>query len=388
MNMKDLKKKTTIQEIYAKKLGLPNIVNVLAEAPQSSLTPILLEAAKERINKITPSRLLDIYDSNPDFFGISTLDQREIIKFKAGFYSVLPEKFEAVELAPICPLGTNAILTKISQNNTLSTIRGSEVVSDSTTPLAMACAARRKRLKRDPETQNDIVRLATSHRVLRLQPFDKAKGYMQHFNLLGLCTGGRESRNKTYVPNVMKEHIMVWLDFFNWLNKKGYALEDICVNISNMKIVERIIEGLSLSREVINRNSLNEDFDLFKHFGINLEDKISSIDEINHDKAAQYCITEFLPQLLHFEDKILGLLSVKYPNVKFSFELGRKAGLGYYKDYCFHIYATNQAGRVIQLADGGSVDWVAQLLSDRKEYAVISGIGAELIQKLLFVNEA
>jgi hypothetical protein len=56
--------------------------------------------------------------------------------------------------------------------------------------------------------------------------------------------------------------------------------------------------------------------------------------------------------------------------------------LGYYPHLYFHIFAKNQKGDVVQVADGGAVDWAAKLLGNNREAMVTSGIGAELMQKL------
>ena len=58
------------------------------------------------------------------------------------------EGFEPVELAPVAPLGLNAVLGRIHQNNVLSTIRSTEVVADPTASLALEAAVRRRRGRR------------------------------------------------------------------------------------------------------------------------------------------------------------------------------------------------------------------------------------------------
>lgn len=85
---------------------------------------------------------------------------------------------------------------------------------------------------------------------------------------------------------------------------------------------------------------------------------------------------------MQIEYVILPPLKEKFPNVSFSFDFNRKAGLGYYQDLCFHIFAKNNDGRSIQLSDGGTVDWVAKFLASDKERTFTSGFGSELIQKL------
>lgn len=62
--------------------------------------------------------------------------------------------------------------------------------------------------------------------------------------------------------------------------------------------------------------------------------------------------------------------------------INRKAGLGYYENICYHIFAKNDEEREIQLADGGSVNWVGQFLNSGREHGFSSGFGSELIQKL------
>ncbi len=55
---------------------------------------------------------------------------------------------------------------------------------------------------------------------------------------------------------------------------------------------------------------------------------------------------------------------------------GRETGRGYYAGYCFKVYAVHGDARY-ELSDGGLVDWTQQLLQNRKERLVISGIGTD-----------
>jgi hypothetical protein len=54
----------------------------------------------------------------------------------------------------------------------------------------------------------------------------------------------------------------------------------------------------------------------------------------------------------------------------------RQEGRGYYRGFCFKAFATFQRQR-LKIADGGLVDWTAQLLQDRKERTFISGLGID-----------
>lgn len=57
-------------------------------------------------------------------------------------------------------------------------------------------------------------------------------------------------------------------------------------------------------------------------------------------------------------------------------EPDRTRGRGYYRHACFQMYARLADG-VESIADGGFVDWIAQLTASRTERSCISGIGLE-----------
>ena len=88
-----------------------------------------------------------------------------------------------VELSPVAPLGTIASIAGLDQNLVVSTIRNTEVVSDSTNVLALEGARRRRLDRRNP------VKLCASQRLLRGQLYEP--GWNPHFRLLGLCAAGR-----------------------------------------------------------------------------------------------------------------------------------------------------------------------------------------------------
>lgn len=371
-----------IHEKMEEKSGVPNLSEILAEKPLRYLNPIFIKAFRERAAKRNSNEILSDYESKKEFYGVSSIDQRELIKLESAFYTVVPEKFNAVEVSPISPFGLNSVITKVSQDISLSTIRGSEVVSDPTTPLALECAIRRKQMLVNDETRMNLVNLATTQRVLRLQHFDKDKGYMQHFSLFGLCSGGRDQGKESFMIDSTIEHISVWLDLVRHLKSNGYSFDNISVNLSDIKVLEQLITTLSIPREEINKNSLNEDFDFFKEYNVDLPREVASMQEIKTEILERRGLGNMISYLTALEQRILQPLKEKYPEVRFCFDFARKAGLGYYQKACFHIFASNSEGRNIQLADGGSVDWLEKLLSSKKERAITSGFGAELIQKL------
>jgi len=57
-------------------------------------------------------------------------------------------------------------------------------------------------------------------------------------------------------------------------------------------------------------------------------------------------------------------------------DLTRTHAVGYYDGLQLDIDGTTD-GEPLDLADGGSVDWAARLLSDRREHLFTSGLGLE-----------
>ena len=75
--------------------------------------------------------------------------------------------------------------------------------------------------------------------------------------------------------------------------------------------------------------------------------------------------------------EVLDELSRSYSNVQFMFNQEQESGQGYYSGVRFQIYARDKAGTDYFIVDGGFTDWTQQLLSNRKERLLISGMGSE-----------
>ncbi len=364
-----------------KELGAPNLLDILTDAPLHRLKPLLIHAFKHRSQMVTPTHLLEEYEQRQEFLGISSLSQDALYRFALICLEAVQPMFHAVQTSPIAPFALNAALSKISQNNTLSSIRGSEVVSDLTSQLALECALQRKRQARHADETS--VHLSTAGRVLRLQPFDKSKGYMQHFNLFALCSGGvNRGENKGFAIPALQVHIDMLLRVLDALRLHGYNVSDIVVKISDIRFLDNLIDACSLPREEILRNSLNDNFDLFAQYKIAFPREVQYAHELDSPLFERNNLPVRTRYFAHIEETLIAPLRVKYPEVQFCFDFNRKSGLGYYQHLCFHIFGANQGSQIVQLADGGIVDWAAKLLGNKKEAMVISGIGAELVQKL------
>lgn len=379
--------KQIIEAKYIKTDIEKGTVEMIANRKLSTIIPILVKGFREKCYNISPLQLMENYQNKREFFAPSNLDLRKINRYNELFLKSLPDKYIAKDTSPINPLGTNSIITKVSQDVSLTTIRGSEVNSDPTTALTLEAAYMRKEKAKNKNTFFDTVNLATIHRVLRLQNFDKSKGYMQHFNLFGLVSSGRTQGEKSeFQINIILEHIKIWLNFIKKLNENKFSFNDISVHISHVALIESLISNDFLERKVINFNSLNDNYNLFKENKIMIPYMIKNINELDKKIIYEYKLENIIP-LFNKISEIIEELSNKYKDVNFCIDFNRKAGLGYYDGYCYHIFAKNVHSDTIQLADGGTVNWNTKLLSDKKELSVTSGFGAELIQKLFEIGD-
>ncbi len=352
--------------------------NTLVELPQSTLNSLLLRLAREKTLQKTPSDLVSEYLSKDETFAIGPFSQHDLVKLEYLQLQAITKSFETVELSPVIPQGINAVVTKISQDVSMVTNRNAEVNGDPTTALALECAKRRKYEK------DGVINIATSQRVLRMQPI-ATKGFSHHFLLLGFCSSGknyeRGDDHFAFLTDYFSLHVNSHLEVLNSLNQNGYDIKNIEVLFSDLSLVEDLIKNTEKDRETVTKNSFNDDFDLFEYLGVDLPKTTESVNDLNQDSLVKFDLVEKLNTFKKIEERILLPLRSKFPNVKFGFELSRKAGFGYYDKTCFHIFGTNKNGTRVQISDGGKVDWVAKMSSDRKEVAITSGMGTEYIHR-------
>jgi hypothetical protein len=367
-----------LELIHSKKLGVENIVETLSEASINNLIPILVKLMRDKASEVTPKGLLASYEEKNDIFGNASISQKELNKFQSLFFDVLPKKFESVQLSPIAPLGVCSSITKLSQDVRLSTIRKSEVVSDSTAVLSLEASRRRKKLMCDNKTMYQDVCLATFHRLLRLQQFNKSKGYLQHFEILGTITAGRRQGKNTFINDTIYEHIKMWIEFIRHLNKNRFCFKNVVFTFSHISLMETILNCFHIPREVINSNSLIDSYNYFKEFSVQLPKSVRSIKEIADFLNMNYEVKNLLNILVNFETTVINKLREEFSDVEFRYELDRKLGLGYFNGICFHAFADNLNNETVALIDGGVVDWIKQILSDNREMAVSSSFGVEL----------
>ena len=301
-----------------RRLGVPGIADLLAERlPPADLQSLLMAVSRRRADRTRPVDLLHRYERDR-FVHPSALDPRALLALEERAHQHLPAGFEALALSPVCPLGTAAAITTVDQNSVLATTRGTEVVSDPTNVLALECALRRRALLAADRGSSERVRLAASHRTLRAQVWDDPR-FSQHFALLGLCTAGRDEGGFHFESEALAEHL------------RFYA---------------RLLRGLGDTR--VNPRTLRID--------------VTPIGPGRQDILAR---------------TVLEPLAAEFPVATVTLDLERDRALEYYREACVRISIDTPAGERLELVDGGFTDWTQQLLGNRKERLLITGIGLE-----------
>ena len=298
--------------------GVPDLLEVLTQRlSQSDLQSLLLEVYRQRAYTLTPAHLLGQYERNR-FVQPAAVDPKQLLEFDRLAYSVLPSSFELLELSPVCPLGTNSIVAPVDQDNAVTTIRNTEVCSDSTNVLALECARRRRGSYRGKGRPEADTKLCASHRLLRPHLPDHPASF-PHFRIFSLCTAGRDRGSYGFEVAALREHLEFYVRLMQSAGQAGFRLEAVRTSIT-------------------------------------------VFDETRY-------------QVLKAE--VLDKLSRSYPNAEFLFNQEQESGRGYYSGVRFQIYARDNAGTDHFLVDGGFTDWTQQLLNNRKERLLISGLGSE-----------
>ncbi len=287
------------------------MLNRLEQLSGTELNSILLELFRKRTEDISPADVLAQFEKNR-FSVPSTVAAVAFKELELSWLKHVESKtFTSVILSPLAPLGTCAAYKTVDQNNIVSTLRGTEVMSDATNVLALLIARRYKKTK-----DKLPVKYATSTRLVRAQGLAHP-GHSAHFGIFCMATGG--------------------------FNKGGFLFE-------MEELLDHLNAHLCLLSGVFDKNHLS--------VKILLKEKNELLS--NAIKSAVKNISEAYP---------LDIIQQEEPN-------------NYYKLFKFRVYLQHK-GAEINISDGGFVDWTQQLLSNKKHRLLISGIGIELVCKIM-----
>ena len=174
--------------------------------------------------------------------------------------------------------------------------------------------------RKKANTSSQNINLAATHRLTRCQPLTSEK-HTAHFKILCLTTAGYDKGNSTFEVQSIAAHINIYLEIFTTI-----------LNIQSDQLRVKIF-----------------------HLTDNNQDKLSSISS----RVRPLCKTENIE-----------LISIP------------RTQKIYYQDIQFQINFLCKDQEYF-IVDGGFVDWTQQLLQNKKERLMTSGMGTEYLYKVL-----
>jgi hypothetical protein len=320
MNMDASEVSSKILERLERKAGVPGLLDVLAERLlPSELTSLMLEVYRRQAQKRTPAQVLADYEEDR-FVRPSRVDVQRLLEWEQVALSSLPDNFEPLEVAPVCPIGTSSVIAGVDQHWAVATSRNSEVVSDATNVLALEVASRRRQLLREDARSSQAVHLAAHHRLLRPQVFS-GPHQLAHFALFALVSGGRAGGGSSFELQTIATHLHIHLRALRAYLGSSMVLRVVISDFSN-------------------------------------RDRLDAL-----------------------ESEVFVALRQNFENLTCVTDPERSSGRGYYSGLVFQIYAQTEYEELF-LVDGGEVNWTQKLLANAKERLIISGLGSERVVML------
>lgn len=303
--------------------GVPDLIEILAER----LTPLELESVlsevhRERAGRQTPGDLLLQYQQDsrvrPAVHPASLAEIDKVVLITAT-------RFEPLELSPICPTGTLAVLASLDVGSAWSVGGAGEVVSNCPAVLALECARRRQ-----ASPAAEWVRLWAGHREL-YAPLSAPLRSAPHSRVIGLSTAGADEGDFRFETGTLLEHLEVHLRVLERLGQEGYRI--------------------GLVRVV-----------LFAQSGTGFDRTIETL--------------------------VAAPLAAEFPTVGITLEPDRARGRGRYGPIGFAIAVEDSAEVEQRVALGGFTDWTRRLLNRNEERLLVSTLAAERVRDVVRGRES
>lgn len=175
---------------------------------RTEITALMTAVFERRAESVTPAQLMQQMTTDR-FVTPSSVPQRVFNRFDQLAFELLPD-WTDLELSPVAPLGACSAVAPVDQKWVIATNRHQEIVSDCTNVLALQASARRKRHLREGN-KHVHVRLCTSHRLTRTQPFVDPT-HTAHFRVFTLVTAGRDAGAYRFETEALCEHINFYVE--------------------------------------------------------------------------------------------------------------------------------------------------------------------------------
>ena len=282
---------------------------------------------------------------------------------------ILQEQFngvEFVELSPLQPLGLNCFLTDADGKKSIATVRGQEVLADSTTALFLETYRRNHNFV-------DDLRLATNVRTVRAQVFTEESRFLPHFKVFAEVSVGRQKSTFGEIEIMtIAQHLADELNALLEIRRQvPNHIASIHVYLSDLVILRsRVLRDKHNNGNIVSLvHDYWQDSGLPAHlaFDDTLVDNLRGFGFIRGLKVLEMFKAAFEPIAPHS------------PDLHYHFDLSRSDGANYYRHIAYKVTLKDDSGPELPLADGGSNDWGKDMSYNKQVYTVSSGIGTELL---------
>ncbi|MFD1142053.1 hypothetical protein ACFQ4C_13085 [Larkinella insperata] len=310
----------TIAEKILHRINRPELLQLLAEElTPSELNSLLLEVFDRHTERLSPAELLQHYQKNR-FVKPADLNVMRLRELETQILQIFETfQFRPVELSPVAPLGSCSVVATADQKKVLSALRGTEVLADATNALALHAADLKKSGQWKPDQPSDQLRFSALQRHLRTPPVAVA-GHTQHFKIGCLASSGRDTGDFQFERESLAEHLAVMT---------AVLRDALQISSLRFKLIQRAGPDQTRLLDAVADHIRQRRTDLI------LETDPAPVRQNQYYKGLQYKI----------------LITVR--------------------------------GQEYEIGDGGFVDWTQQLLQNKKERFLITGIGVELLFRLV-----
>ena len=171
-------------------LGDMELVEKFLTLPNSDFNSLMLKLFQSRANDTSPVEMLKAFQSNR-FCVPSALDPVAYHILETGFLSVAQKiDIKPVLLSPAAPFASSSVFGCVDQNNVVSAVRGTEILSDPTNMLSIIIAEQLKNKKTDNITP---IHYCTTARVLRAQTFPNTNRHFSHFGIFCIVSSSKDN---------------------------------------------------------------------------------------------------------------------------------------------------------------------------------------------------
>src|SRR6476661_3612207 len=193
-----------ISSLVAKRTGYSDLLDDLGKKfSASELNSLLLELFRIRAKKIKPAELFRQFEKNR-FAAPSEVDTISFNEFELRCLKLAKSKgFSPITLSPLAPFGTCSAVAFVDQNNVVTALRGTEVVSDATNVFALLMAKALKTKK-----DNEPLKYAATHRHVRSQALSNP-AFTAHFGIFCLATGGLDTGSFSFELDQLLDHVTI-----------------------------------------------------------------------------------------------------------------------------------------------------------------------------------